>query len=78
VQRSLATVTSLLTEVEGTFQHVVPSTSQSGLVGRPKFEVSLEQLQYLVDLDLTTTDIAQAFGVSQSTKKGACVRTVFL
>ena len=60
VQSSLAIVTSLLSEAEGTLQSVTPCTSLSGLVGRPKFKISLEQLQYLVDWGLTTTDIAQA------------------
>ena len=38
-------------------------------MGRPRFDIPKEQLQYFVDWDLTTVDIAQALGVSQSTIK---------
>lgn len=69
VQRSLAVVTSLLSEAEGNMHSATPCTSQQATGGRPKFEISMEQLQYLVDWDLTSRDIAEALGVSQSTIK---------
>ena len=36
-------------------------------VGRPKFSVSREQLEYLLSFDFTATDIAETLGVSRST-----------
>ncbi|KXJ07772.1 hypothetical protein AC249_AIPGENE21923 [Exaiptasia diaphana] len=73
VQRELAVVTSLLrsetSATEGNMHSVVPYTSQPNTVGRPKFDISMEQLQYLVNWDLSSRDIANALGVSQSTIK---------
>ena len=45
---------------------VVRST---GSVGRPRFEISKDQLEYLVEYELKTPDIAEALGVSVSTIK---------
>ena len=70
MQRSLDIVTSRLSEVEATLgQPIAPSTCEEGRVGRPRFDIPKEQLQYFVDWDLTTVDIAQALGVSHSTSK---------
>ena len=39
----------------------------NGLRGRPKFEISQEQLEYFLFYDFHVTDIAEALGVSKST-----------
>ena len=41
----------------------------SGAAGRPKFDIPQEQLQYLIDYEISMTKIAQALGVSKSTIK---------
>ena len=53
---------------------VVRST---GSVGRPRFEISKDQLEYLVEHELKTPDIAEALGVSVSTIKGDCENSIF-
>ena len=45
---------------------VVRST---GSVGRPRVEISKDQLEYLVEYELKTPDIAEALGVSVNTIK---------
>ena len=42
----------------------------SGATGRPKFDIPEEQLQYLIDYEISMTKIAQALGVSKSTAMG--------
>ena len=41
----------------------------TGSVVRPRFEISKDQLEYLVEYELKTPDIAEALGVSVSTIK---------
>ena len=41
----------------------------NGAAGRPKFDIPQEQLQYLIDYEISMTKIAQALGVSKSTIK---------
>ena len=41
----------------------------SGATEGPKFDIPQEQLQYLIDYEISTTKIAQALGVSKSTIK---------
>ena len=41
----------------------------TGSVGRPKFEISKDQLEYAVEYELKTPDIAKVLGVSVSTIK---------
>lgn len=69
VQTSLAQVTTVLGDAERNWQPIYPDVNTGGLVGRPKFEISKDQLQYLVDHDLKISDIAEALGVSRSTIK---------
>ena len=44
-------------------------SSYSGGPGRPRMEISREQLEYLVENDISIPDIAQVLGVSVSTVK---------
>ena len=69
VQTSLAQVTTILADVERNWQPIYPDVNNEGLVGRPKFERSRDQLQYLVDYALKISDISEALGVSRSTIK---------
>ena len=41
----------------------------TGSVGRPKFEISKDQLEYAVEYELKTPDIAKVLGVNVSTIK---------
>lgn len=43
--------------------------STSSAVGRPKFVIPREQLVYMLDYDISVSDIAHALGVSKSTIK---------
>ncbi|XP_028414873.1 uncharacterized protein LOC114537953 [Dendronephthya gigantea] len=49
------------------FVNTVESTSSA--VGRPKFVIPREQLVYMLEYDISLTDIAHALGVSKSTIK---------
>ena len=69
VQTSLAQVTTILADAERNWQPIYPDVNNEGLVGRPKFEISRDQLQYLLDYDLKISDISEALGVSRSTIK---------
>ena len=52
VRTSLATVTRMLSEVERNWHDSSPAVAyQPRTVGRPRFEIPREQLQYLVDYD---------------------------
>lgn len=44
-----------------------PGRFLNGGRGRPSFDISYEQLQYLLNYDLSVPDIAAALGVSKST-----------
>ena len=52
VQTSLAQVRTVLADTERNWQPIYPDVNHEGLVGRPKFEISRDQLQYLVDYSL--------------------------
>ena len=69
VQLSVAETTSALEEAERNWQPVSFVVRSTGAVGRPRFEISKDQLEYLVEYELKTPDIARAFGVSVSTIK---------
>ena len=69
VQTSLAQVRTILADTERNWQPIYPDVNNEGLVGHPKFEISRDQLQYLVDYDLKIYDISEALGVSRSTVK---------
>ena len=69
VQLSLAEITSALEEAERNWQPVSFVVRSTGSVGRPRFEISKDQLEYLVEYELKTPDIAEAQGVSISTIK---------
>ena len=66
---SLAQVTTILADAERNWQPIYPDVNNEGLVGRRKFEISRDQLQYLVDYDLKISDISEGLGVSRSTIK---------
>jgi len=69
VQLSLAEITSALEDAERNWQPVSFVVRSTGSVGRPRFEISKDQLDYLVEYELKTPDIAEALGVSVSTIK---------
>ena len=70
VRTSLATVTRMLSEVERNWYHSSPAVAnQPRTVGRPRFDIPREQLQYLVDYEITIPDMSRALGVSESTIK---------
>jgi len=65
VRTSLATVTRMLSEVERNWHHSSPAVAnQPRTVRRPRFEIPREQLQYLVDYEITIPDMSKALGVS--------------
>ena len=43
---------TILADNESNWQPIYPDVNNEGLVGRPKFEISRDQLQYLVDYSL--------------------------
>ena len=49
----------------------------SGAAGRPKFDIPQEQLQYLIDYEISMTKIAQALGESKSTAMGTKMAVAF-
>ena len=69
VQLSLSEITSVLQDAERSWLPVSFAVHPTGSVGRPKFEISKDQLEYLVEYELKTPDIAKALGVSVSTIK---------
>ena len=66
-------IASLLTEADRNFpcQYVDLNAGArySGGLGRPWMEISREQLEYLVENDISIPDIAQVLGVSVSAAK---------
>ena len=48
---------------------MLTAEERSGSIGRPRFEIPREQLEYLFGYDFSVRDIAGALGVSQSTVK---------
>ena len=69
VQLSLGEITSVLEDAERSWLPVSFAVRSTGSVGRPKFEISKDQLEHLVEYELKTPDIAEALGVSVSTIK---------
>ena len=69
VQLSLSEITSVLEDAQRSWLPVSFAVRSTGSVGRPKFEISKDQLEYLVEYELKTPDIAKALGVSVSTIK---------
>ena len=63
VLSSLGEVTSILAAC------ILCTANSVGSVGRPRFEISTDQLQYLVEYELKIPDIADALGVSVSVIK---------
>ena len=60
VRTSLATVTRMLSEVERNWHYSSPAvTYQPRTVGRPRFEIPREQLQYLVDYEITIPEMSR-------------------
>ena len=71
VVHCISAVTVLLESVEefGTNHGPHATSVPSGASGRPKFDIPQEQLQYLIDYEVSMRKIAQALGVSKSTIK---------
>ena len=73
VRNPLVTVSSMLSEVEQQQQQQsqrnIVAAGGRGCVGRPRLEITAEQLEYLFGYDLTFRDVAEALGVSESTVK---------
>ena len=73
MQADLDMIASLLTERDRNFpcQHVDlnAGASHSGGSGRPWMEIGREQLEYLVENDISIPNIAQVLGVSVSMVK---------
>ena len=70
LHQSLVIVTSLLSQVEQqSLPNLLTAEGSNGCVGRPRFEIPREQLEYFFDYDFSLRDIAEALGVSQSTVK---------
>ena len=59
---SLGEITSVLEDAERSWLPVSFAVRSTGSVGRPKFEISKDQLEYLVEYELKTPDIAEALG----------------
>lgn len=60
VRPSLATVTRMLSEVERNWYHSSPAVAnQPRTVGRPRFEIPREQLQYLADYEVNLPDMSE-------------------
>ena len=56
-------------ENNGTDQVVHHTAATSDAAGRRKFDIPQEQLQYMIDHEISMSKIAQALGVSKSTIK---------
>ena len=71
VVHCMSAVTVLLESVEefGTNHGPHATSVSSGAAGRPNYTAKQEQLQYLIDYEISVTKIAQALGVSKSTIK---------
>lgn len=73
MQSSLGEVTAILAEAERNWQPLSFAVSLTGSVGRPRFEIGRDQLQYFIEYEIKIPDIAEALGVSVSTIK-RCLR----
>ena len=69
VQLSLGEITSVLEDAEQSWLPLSFAVRSAGSVGRPKFEIRKDQLEYIVEYELKTPDIAEALGASVSTIK---------
>lgn len=73
VQTELDRVASLLTEADQNFPcssgDVNTDVCYSGSVGRPRIDIRREQLEYLIENDISLPVIAQVLGVGVSTVK---------
>ena len=69
VQHSLGEVTSILADAEKNRQPVPTVLCSMRSVGRPRFEISKDQLEYFAEYELTCPDITEPLGVSISTIK---------
>ena len=72
VRQSITDVVLLLENVQERRTRAGPQNvvaAPTGLVGRPKFDIPQEQLDYMLDYDIRVSDIATALGVSKSTIK---------
>ena len=79
VVHCISAVTVLLESVEefGTNHGPHATSVPSGVAGRPKFDIPQEQLQYLIDYEISMTKIAQASGESKSTAMGRKMAVAF-
>ena len=74
VQADLDMIASLLTEADRNFPcQYVDLNAGVRYSGGPRMEISREQLEYLVENDISIPDIAQVLGVSVSTVKRSLV-----
>ena len=69
VQDSSGEVTSILADAEHNWQPIPTVLCSTRSVGRPRFEISKDQLEYFAEYELTCPYIADALGVSVSTIK---------
>jgi len=72
VVRSISAVIVLLeSEEESRVNHNFPGycVAPCGSVGRPKFDITREQLEYMINYNISLSKIAHALGVSKSTIK---------
>ena len=72
VRQSITDVVLLLENVQGRRTRAGPQNvvaAPTGLVGRPKFDIPQEQVDYMLVYDISVSDIATALGVSKSTIK---------
>ena len=68
--QGLGEVTSILADTKHNWQPVPAAVlCFTRSVGRPRFELSKDQLEYFAEYELTCPDIAEALGVSSSTIK---------
>ena len=79
VVHCISAVTVLLESAEefGTNHGPHATSLPSGATGRPKFDIPEEQLQYLIDYEISMTKIAQALGESKSTAMGTKMAVAF-
>ncbi|KAL5479147.1 hypothetical protein EMCRGX_G000505 [Ephydatia muelleri] len=67
VQMALCFLNELLEAKRRCYHRTQPPTDVTGNVGRPRFTVSYEQLEYLIDSHFTVPQIADIIGISQRT-----------
>ena len=79
VVHCISAVTVLLESVEefGTYHGPHATSVLSSAARRTKFDIPQEQLQYLIDYEISMTKIAQALGVSKSAAMGTKMAVAF-